>query len=276
MKRQLNTATLLSVPMLFVGVLFLLPLAFAVAISFDLPNFSVRNYSRIVDVPVYTAVYLRTLRVAASVTVICLILGYPTAYFLSQLAPRARAVAVTLVGLPFMLSVLVRNYAWMTLLQDTGLINRVLLNLGLVEQPVRLMYNEFGVIIAMVNMLVPYVIFPVLSALLAIQPDLRTASASLGAPPFQTFVKVTLPLSAAGTAAGCLLTFIVALGFYITPAMLGGPNEMTISSLIAFNVKEVLNWPFAFSLATTLLGATVVLFFIYRVIVPTQGMGRPA
>jgi ABC-type spermidine/putrescine transport system permease subunit I len=181
-------------------------------------------------------------------------------------------VAVLLVTLPFMLSVLVRNYVWIVLLQDTGLINRLLQTTGVSNAPIRLMYNELGVLTAMVNMLVPYIFFPVLSALLAIPKDLELASTSLGANRVRTFLSVTAPLTATGTAAGCLLTFIVALGFYITPAMLGGTREMMVSNLIAFNVREVLNWPFAFSLASTLLASTIALFFIYRALMPTAAV----
>jgi ABC-type spermidine/putrescine transport system permease subunit I len=137
------------------------------------------------------------------------------------------------------------------------------------------MHNELGVMIAMSNMLLPYVIFPVLGALLAIPPDLNTASASLGAHPARTFLRVTLPLTSAGTAAGALLTFIVGLGFYITPAMLGGAREMMISNLIAFNVREVLNWPLAFSLSTSLLASTIVLYLIYRALLPHSATLKP-
>ena len=276
MKRSsLHTAALLLVPLLFVAGFFVVPLVHAVGISFQLPDFTTRNYQRLVDVPVYRSVYLKTLRVALVTTLVCLLLGYPTAYYVSRLGERARAIAITLVALPFMLSVLVRNYVWMTLLQDVGLVNRLLRSLDLIEAPLRLMYNELGVLIAMVNMLVPYIFFPVLTALLAIPPALKTASTSLGANRLDTFLRVTLPLSAAGTAAGCLLTFIVALGFYITPAMLGGPREMMISSLIAFNVREVLNWPFAFSLATTLLGSTIILYLAYRALAPRGSVLKP-
>lgn len=274
-RASVQTAALLTLPILFVTALFVVPLLQAVGLSFGLPDFTVANYRHMLDAAVYRLVYLKTLKVALITTLACLVLGYPTAYFVSRLSPRARATAVMLIALPFMLSVLVRNYVWMTMLQDTGLINRLLMNLGLTDQPVRLMYNQLGVTIAMVNMLVPYVVFPVLTALLAIPPDLKTASASLGAGPFSTFLRVTLPLTAAGTAAGCLLAFIIALGFYITPAMLGGPSEMMISSLIAFNVREVLNWPFAFSLATSLLGSTVVLYLAYRAVAPRAVVMRP-
>jgi ABC-type spermidine/putrescine transport system permease subunit I len=164
---------------------------------------------------------------------------------------------------PFFLSVLVRNYVWMVLLQKTGLVNQALLRLGLVDQPLDLMYNATGVLVAMVNMLLPYMIFPVLSSLLAIPPELRQASASLGAGAVKTFWRVTLPLSLPGVAAGALLVFIVALGFFITPALLGGPRQMMISNLIEFSVRQVLNWPFAFALANTLLVGTLALYFVY-------------
>lgn len=274
-RSRLHTAALLAPPLLLVLAFFVVPLVQAVGLSFGLPDFTTRHYQRMIDVGVYRAVYLKTLRVAFVTTLLCLLLGYPTAYFVSRLRPRARAVAITLVALPFMLSVLVRNYVWMTLLQDVGLVNRLLRSLDLVEEPLRLMYNELGVLIAMVNMLIPYVFFPVLTALLAIPPGLKTASASLGAGRVRTFLRVTLPLTAAGTAAGALLTFIVALGFYITPAMLGGPREMMISSLIAFNVREVLNWPFAFSLATTLLASTIVFYLAYRALAPRGSVLKP-
>lgn len=263
-----KTLLLLAAPSVVLLAFFVLPLILAVATSFEIPHPTFRHYQRILDVPVYQAVYLKTLRVAFSTTVICLLLAYPCALWISRLTPRARNVAVMMVTVPFMLSVLVRNYVWIILLQDTGVLNKVLLGVGMTSAPIRLMYNELGVTIAMVNMLVPYILFPVLSALLAIPKDLALASSSLGANPLRSFITVTLPLTAAGTAAGCLLTFIVSLGFYVTPAMLGGTKEMMISNLIAFNVRELLNWPMAFSLATTLLASTTILYLIYAIIVP--------
>jgi ABC-type spermidine/putrescine transport system permease subunit I len=269
MRARLKAAALLALPLAFLAAFFVLPLIFAVGLSLDFPKFTVQHYQRLIDVPVYRLVYLKTLRVGLVTTGLCLLLGYPCAYFVSRLRGPARTIAVALIALPFMLSVLIRNYVWMLLLQDTGLLNRLLQGMGVTDGPIRLMYNELGVTIAMVNMLVPYIFFPVLGALMAIPPDLKSASANLGANRLRTFVHVTLPLTVNGVLAGCLLTFIVAVGFYITPAMLGGSREMMISNLIAFNVREVLNWPFAFSLATTLLGSTVVLYFIYRAFAST-------
>jgi len=260
---------LFGAPVFFLTVFFLWPLANAVSVSFGLPtDLTFKAYQRLIDVPVYQAVYLRTVRIALIVTLLCVVIGYPCAYYVSRLGRRARTIVVGLIALPFLLSVLVRNYVWMMLLQDTGLVNRLLLGAGWIVGPLRLMHNETGVLIAMTNMLLPYVIFPVLASLLAIPPDLATASASLGGNALRTFLRVTLPLTVSGTAAGALLAFIVGLGFYITPAMLGGAREMMVANLIAFNVRDVLNWSLAFSLSTTLLASTVVFYLVYRALLP--------
>ena len=202
------------------------------------------------------------------------LLGYPAAYFPASVRPATRQLLLLSVIVPFFLSVLVRNYVWMVLLQRTGLVNRTLLGWNVISHPLELMYNELGVLIAMVNMLLPYMIFPVLSALLAIPSELSHASASLGAGAVRTFWRVTLPLTLPGVAAGGLLVFIVALGFFITPALLGGPKQMMISNLIEFSVRQVLNWPFAFALANTLLCGTLLLYFIYIRLLEHLGEGH--
>ena len=254
---------LLALPLTFLLVIFALPLVRVVWGSFFAPQFTLAAYQRMVTVPVYARVFWITLEISALTTALCVLLGYPAAYFLASVSARTRQALLLCVIVPFFLSVLVRNYVWMVLLQRTGLLNRVLLGWGLITKPLDLMYNELGVVVAMVNMLLPYMIFPVLSALLAIPPELTHASASLGAGSVRTFWRVTLPLSLPGVAAGGLLVFIVALGFFITPALLGGPKQMMISNLIEFSVRQVLNWPFAFALANTLLVGTIALYFVY-------------
>lgn len=259
----------LSLPVIFLLLFFVLPLLDGIGTSIDFPNFNLAGYRRIFTVPVYTAVFLRTLQLSCIVTVLSLVLGFVVASFVAGLSPRNRAMVLGLILLPFLISVLARNYVWMLLLQETGLINRTLLALGIVDAPLRLIYNQAGVVIAMCNMLLPYSIFPILSALLAIPADLTLASKSLGGHDITTFLRVTLPLTVRGVAAGGLLTFIVSLGFYITPAMLGGNREIMMAGLIAYNVREVLNWSLAFSLSTTLLCTTVVLYFVYRTLLPS-------
>jgi ABC-type spermidine/putrescine transport system permease subunit I len=262
-RARLSTALLLALPGGFLVLFFVLPLGRVVHGSVFAPDFTLAHYARMWTVPVYGRVFWITLEISLLTTVCCIVLGYVAAYFLAAVRPRTRQVLLLCVIVPFFLSVLVRNYVWMVLLQKTGLVNQALLRLGLVDQPLDLMYNATGVLVAMVNMLLPYMIFPVLSSLLAIPPELRQASASLGAGAVKTFWRVTLPLSLPGVAAGALLVFIVALGFFITPALLGGPRQMMISNLIEFSVRQVLNWPFAFALANTLLVGTLALYFVY-------------
>ena len=262
-RRDWSTVALLGPPLFFLLLVFALPLARVVWGSFFAPDFTLEYYRRMWTVPVYGRVFWITLKISALTTLLCVLLGYPAAYFLASVRPATRQLLLLSVIVPFFLSVLVRNYVWMILLQRTGLVNQVLVRSGLVPAPLELMYNELGVLIAMVNMLLPYMIFPVLSALLAIPSELSHASASLGAGALRTFWRVTLPLTLPGVAAGGLLVFIVALGFFITPALLGGPKQMMISNLIEFSVRQVLNWPFAFALANTLLCGTLLLYFIY-------------
>lgn len=264
MKLRLDAATLLLLPpLIFVLVLFVLPLAQVIWGSFFVPEFTLKHYQRIVETPIYAQVLWRTLRVAALTTALCIVLGYPAAMLLANSSPRTRQWLMLCVVVPFFLSMLIRNFVWMALLQRSGVINRNLLELGWITEPLPLMYNEFGMLVTMTNMLLPYTIFPILSSLLAISPDLRHASSSLGANALRRFVTVTLPLSLPGVAAGGLLVFIVSLGFFITPALVGGPKQMMISNLIDFSVREVLNWPFAFALANLLLCVTLALYYLH-------------
>jgi ABC-type spermidine/putrescine transport system permease subunit I len=254
---------LLAPPLVFLLIVFVIPLAWAICGSFFAPGFTLQYYARIWNVPVYGRVFWITLEISVTTTLACTVLGYPAAYYLASCGPRLRQLLLLCVIVPFFVSVLVRNYAWMVLLQDTGLVNRTLLSWRILGRPLELMYNQFGVVIAMVNMLLPYMIFPVLSALLAIPPELAQASKSLGAGALRTFWRVTLPLSFPGVAAGALLVFIIALGFFITPALIGGPKQMMVSNLIEFSVRQVLNWPFAFALANSLLIGTLLLYAAY-------------
>ena len=258
-----ETLALVGPPLLFILVLFLVPLAQVVWGSFFSPGFTLEYYTKIGSSPVYAKVFWRTVQVAVYTTGLCVFIGYIGALFLASVGPRARQLLLLCVVVPFFLSMLIRNYIWMALLQRTGLINHYLLAWGLVDQPLPLMYNEFGMLVTMTNMLLPYTIFPILSSLLAIPAELENASASLGAGRLRTFLRVTLPLSMPGVAAGGLLVFIVALGFFITPALVGGPKQMMISNLIDFNVRELLNWPFAFALANVLLWGTLIVYFIH-------------
>jgi ABC-type spermidine/putrescine transport system permease subunit I len=256
-------ASLLAPPLLFLALLFLVPLANIVWGSFFAPDFTLSNYERMVHEPVYLRVFWITLKISLLTSVLCVVLGYFAAYLMASVSPRTRQLLMLLVIVPFFLSTLIRNYIWMALLQRTGIFNQLLIDSGIISAPLALMYNETGVLVVMVNMLLPYAILPIVTSLLAISPDLYNASASLGAGPLRSFLRVTLPLSLPGVVAGGLLVFIVSLGFFITPALVGGPKEMMISNLIDFNIRQVLNWPFAFTLANALLCGTLLLYFLY-------------
>jgi ABC-type spermidine/putrescine transport system permease subunit I len=263
LRRHIGTWVLLGPPAALLLVLFLLPLANVVWGSLFTPDFTLSNYERMASSSVYLQVFRQTFEIAILTTVACILLGYPAALFLARQNESLRQILLLCVIVPFFLSTLVRNYIWIALLQRSGLVNRLLLEWGLISEPLPLMYNKFGVVVTMTNMLLPYTILPILSTLLAIPPSLYDASESLGGNAFRTFVRVTLPLSVSGVAAGGLLVFIVSLGFFITPALVGGPKQMMISNLVDFNVREVLNWPFAFALATVLFLGTLVLYLVY-------------
>lgn len=263
LRRYGLTACLLAPPLAFLAAIFLLPLANVVWGSLFVPDFTLAHYQRMFSEPLYTRVLWTTLRISLLTSVICVVLGYCAAYLIATVSETTRGILMFLVVVPFFLSTLIRNYIWMALLQRTGVVNSLLIGGGIISEPLPLMYNETGVIVVMVNMLLPYTIFPIVTSLLAIPRDLYGASASLGGNPARTFLRVTLPLSLPGVFAGALLVFIVSLGFFITPALVGGPRQMMISNLIDFNVRQVLNWPFAFALANALLIGTLVLYFFY-------------
>jgi ABC-type spermidine/putrescine transport system permease subunit I len=262
-RRHLGVRLLLGPPLAFLAVLFLIPLVQVVWGSLFTPDLTFRHYARIGTSPVYLRVFWLTLEIAALTTGACIVLGYPAALFLARQSARLRQALLLCVIVPFFLSTLIRNYIWMALLQRSGLINRLLLDWGIIGEPLPLMYNAFGVVVTMTNTLLPYTILPILTALLAIPRDLYDASESLGGGTLRTFARVTLPLSLPGVAAGGLIVFIVSLGFFITPALVGGPKQMMIANLIDFNVREVLNWPFAFALANVLLWGTLLLYLVY-------------
>jgi putative spermidine/putrescine transport system permease protein len=221
------------------------------------------HYKRAFVDPIYLRVLWTTVKVSFLTTLVCLLVGYPFAYCLAQASQRMQQVLLAVVTLSFFISLLVKNYAWTLLLQDMGIINKILMSTGLIEQPLPLMYNLFGVLIAMVHALVPFMILPLFSVLSGLDPRLRQASRSLGAGTVRTFLRVTLPLSLPGIGAGAFLVFIASLGFFITPALLGSPQEMMLSNLIDNQIRTTLNWPFGSALATILLLVAVLSYLVY-------------
>jgi len=209
------------------------------------------------------AILLRTFLVAATVTLATCLIGLPYAMLVASSAGWRRQLLLAAVLLPLWTSLLVRTTAWYILLQDQGLINSTLSTLGLIAGPLPLLFNRTGVVIAMTHVLLPFMVLPIYSVLIAIPKNLVPAAASLGAGPIRAFVHVLLPLTLRGIASGALLVFMAALGYYITPALIGGPKDQMISSVIAFYATGSANWGMAGALGIVLLAATLVLYGIY-------------
>jgi ABC-type spermidine/putrescine transport system permease subunit I len=240
-----------------------LPLASMLLRSVSDPTWTLENFRRLSTDTVFPLVFWTTLRTALAVTAGTLLLGYPVALAISRLRRGAARVVLIIVLLPFWTSVLVRSYAWMVLLGRHGLINEALLATGVTGMPLKLLNTSLAVHIAMIHILLPYMILPIASALGQIDAALQRAAAGLGATPWSVFVRVVLPLSMPGVAAGALLVFVLSLGFYITPALLGGPRDFMLSMLIAQQV-DLLNWPYAACLSATLLAATLLIIAVFQ------------
>jgi putative spermidine/putrescine transport system permease protein len=221
------------------------------------------NYVRVVTTPVYLQTLAITFEIAGWTTALALLAGYPVAYLLAQASARARDTLTLLVLMPFWTSFLVRTFAWMILLGRNGAVNRLLISLGITDAPVALIFNFTGVMIGMVHAMMPLGILAMLSVMQRIDTTLVSAARTLGARGGQAFLRIYFPLSLPGVAAGGLLVFITALGFFITPALLGGRREIMISQVIISVVQELMNWRFAGTLSVVLLMATGIVFYLY-------------
>jgi len=245
---------------LFLGAFFLLPLVKMGVRSFTDP--SPANYKVFIETPLYFKVLWTTIRTSFIVTVVCVLVGYPYAYMMHHAGGKGRAALAALVLVPFWSSLLVRTYAWTVLLQSSGVVNTLLKDLGVIKQPLALMRNILGVTIGMTHILLPFMVLPIYATMRRIDPDLVPAAEGLGAGPRAAFRKVFLPLSLPGVFAGSLLVFVLALGFYITPAVLGSPQNSMFSELVVNMVSQRLQFGTGSALAMTLLLVTLVLLGI--------------
>lgn len=216
------------------------------------------------DQRVFGRILLRTFQISAVVTLACLLLGYPLAYWLSTLPARKANVLMILVLVPFWTSILVRVAAWMVLLQSGGLVNSALMGLEVINEPLALLFNRTGVIISMTHILLPFMILPLYSVMKGVPPTFMRAAVSMGSPPLAAFFRVYVPQTYAGVGAGVLLVFILSIGYYVTPALLGGADDQMLSYYIAHYTNETINWGMACGLGTLLLAATLVLYAMYR------------
>jgi len=254
---------LLALPISMLLVLFLLPLAIMVRQSFSGADGALSTYVSIATNPALFWPLIYTFRTAASVTVTALLISYPVAYVLSGITGRWLNIAVALILIPFWTSTVIRTYAWMVLVQRNGIVNDMLVAARIVHRPLRLIGSDPVVQIAMVQLMLPFMLLPLLSSFRGIDRLYLRAASVLGANPLRQFVHVFLPLSMPGVTAGCALVFISSLGFYVTPALLGGSQQM-ISVVIEQQASRLLNWPMASALGTVLLAITAAMFFAYE------------
>lgn len=222
--------------------------------------FTFENWLRLFD-PLYLGILARSFSVAAAATALCLVLGFPLALFISRAGPR-KHLYLALVMLPFWTSLLVRTYAWMFLLRDTGLINTSLLALGLIRQPLPLLYNWWAVLLGLVYGYLPFMVLPLYSTLERLDPALAEAAADLGARPFETLRRVVIPLAAPGMRAGVILVFIPCLGAYLTPDLLGGGKTILIGTLVQNQFTNARDWPFGAALSMGLMAIVLVLLWL--------------
>ena len=232
---------------------FFLPIVRLLLTSFTEPTFGLSNYARLWTEPLYLQVFIRTLWIAGACTVFTLVIGYPVAMLMARHGGRFALIATMCVLIPLWTPVLVRSYAWVILLERSGLINSALISNGIITQPLKMLYTNGAVLMAMTHVLLPFMVLPIATALKSVPPDLPKAAMNLGAGPLRVFWSVTLPLSLPGVFAGCLIVFVMALGFYVTPALLGGPRTLMLATLIGQQARELLNWPFAGAISLVLL-----------------------
>lgn len=222
----------------------------------------------------YIQVFKRTLVIAGGVTLICLFLGFPLAYLLATLPPAKSNILLIFVLLPFWTSLLVRTAAWIVLLQSGGLVNTGLMWTGIIDSPLQLVFNRIGVFFAMVHVLLPFMILPLYSVMKGVSPTYQRAAVSLGAHPFAAFWQVYVPQTISGIAAGTILVFIMALGYYITPALVGGPSDQMVSYYVAYYTNTTNNWGMAASLGALLLIVTLLLYLVYHKLVNKRQLIR--
>lgn len=261
---RLKLFGLSSPALLMILIILVLPVGWLFYMSFIGANgeFSLENYERMINRKSYARIFMTTFQVSFLTTGLCILIGYPLAYFLSQLPQRWANLGLITVLLPFWTSLLVRTYAWLVLLQKKGLVNDWAISLGLWDEPIKMVHNMTGTLIGMVHIMLPFLILPVYGAMRSIDLDLMKAASNLGANPRRAFWNVFFPLTMPGLIAGALMVFILCLGFFVTPAILGGGKVIMVSMRIVSNIELFVNWGAASALGVVLLILTVAILWI--------------
>jgi putative spermidine/putrescine transport system permease protein len=275
-RREQGLMLALALPALLVVLLLIvLPVGWLAWQSIYHDGFTLENYRRILSEDVYWKTFLFTFEISLLVTGLALLLGYPLAYAAHAASKGWSIFILALVVLPFWTSVLVRAYAWLVLLQRTGVINQLMQRLGVIGEPLALVHNTFGTVVATVHILLPFMVLPLYAAMQKIPADLMQAGASLGATPSHAFWRIFLPLSLPGVLAGSTLVFVLCLGFYITPELLGGGRAIMVSMLVSRNVELYNQWGAASAVGVVLLLCVGAIFLVVSRFMPLERVLGP-
>ena len=274
--REGYTFFVLTVPyLIMVTALIAIPVGWLFYLSFIGRDgtFSFENYERMWKSKAYIKIFITTFKISILTTVICAAIGYPLAYFMSQLSRKWANICMIGVLIPFWTSLLVRTYAWLVLLQKKGLLNNIAIDMGLISEPIKFVHNTTGTLIGMVHIMLPFLILPLYANMRAIDRDCMKAASSLGATPSRAFWTVFLPLSLPGLLAGLLIVFVLCLGFYVTPAILGGGKVIMAAMKISSNIELYFSWGAASALGVVLLVVTGIILFIASKLVSIDQLG---
>lgn len=259
-RRDWRSFRLLAPALLLLAIFFLLPVLSLLLRSVLEPTLGLQNYTQLLGSTTYLRVFGNTFLVAGVVTVVTVAIGFPTAWLLAIAPRKVSSLLFSILLLSMWTNLLARTFAWMVLLQATGPINRMLMALGLIHEPLALVNNLIGVTIGMTYIMLPFLVMPLHATLRSIDPSTLRAAAICGASRWQAFWRVLVPLAMPGIASGALMVFVMALGYFVTPALLGGPSYMMLAELIAQLVQELLNWGLAGAAAFVLLAVTLSLY----------------
>jgi putative spermidine/putrescine transport system permease protein len=266
-RSALSRQALLVLPALALMLaVFIYPVGGLLLRSVSEPGWGLQNFRELLAQPVYFSALVNTVVISGSVTLICLLAGYPLAFTIARASGRVQRLLIFAVLIPFWSSILVRTFAWLVLLQSRGLINRSLIDLGIIDTPITMVHNRIGVLVGMVHILLPFMVLPLYAVMVRIDASYTHAAASLGAPPVKNFLRIYLPLSWPGIVNGTVLVFVMGLGYFITPALLGGAGDTMIAQLIEVEVAELGRWGVAGALAVVLMfGVTVTFALLFRI-----------
>ncbi|MED3501444.1 ABC transporter permease [Brevibacillus agri] len=272
MNKRLSITLLTAPAMIVLLGVFILPMLLMLLLSFQDENqaFTLQNYALFVQDSFYVEILWRTIRVSLWTVLATLLLGFPVAMYMAQATGKMRGIVTMLILAPHLISVVIRNFGWVVVLGEKGWINETLMKLGLIEQPLRLLYNELGVVIGLTDSFIAYMVLAIATSLYAIDPSLSKAASILGASRIRTFFTVTLPLCLPGMIAGTTLVFSLSMSAFVTPALMGGTSVKVMPVIAYEQIMATLNWPLGAALAFLLLGSTILLVTLYTWLIETK------